>query len=447
MLSIVKKTSNFLKRNRNTILVLSGTVGGLVYSVGYLKDMLVKMQESMEHDSWSKTNISERFERNLRDCKYTIQSLSSELNQKILSEIDVESLIEELKTISKTKKDQTIPQSSDSPNPSTGLEESISSEFSNQTFNTRSKLEVWEDIKIKSFTRAMVVAYSQVLLSVLVHCQLNIIGQQTYNDSITRKYDLSLYEQTEPQTPNSPSLGFNSDDQNFLILSWWFLNKGWKIVAQIVQQSVFDVLGRTPLKAKISYSKLGSIIAEINDSVLSKDITTSISDILLPRSITEYDDFLEANDLSIEFITTPKFQSMVAQFMDILESEALEKVFTIELAKITSVFVNSLRDIYPPPNPLNSSQQLGYNFNHSNENIITNVDASKSISDVESAVKEFENYAEPEPKVGLVKILPRIAKETQLMLFDLPNPYLESLCSSREMQALSASIYTAVYKD
>lgn len=45
------------------------------------------------------------------------------------------------------------------------------------------KLEIWEDLKIISFTRSIVAVYSTCMLVVLLRVQLNIIGGYIYLDN------------------------------------------------------------------------------------------------------------------------------------------------------------------------------------------------------------------------------------------------------------------------
>ncbi|KAJ1898860.1 hypothetical protein LPJ81_004256, partial [Coemansia sp. IMI 209127] len=63
---------------------------------------------------------------------------------------------------------------------------------------------------------------------------------------------------------------------------------------------------------------------------------------------------------------------------------------------------------------------------------------------LDEVVKEFEEFSAPsESRVVVVQLLPRIAREGHQILNGVPNNYLENISASREVQALSAVVYTA----
>ncbi|OMJ21457.1 Peroxisomal biogenesis factor 3 [Smittium culicis] len=422
------------------------------------------MQESMEQESWAKKNISERFNRNLLDCQFTIQNLSSELILNVINEIDVESLLEELRTLQKIKKISTEVESENS-NPTVIITEK--SENQDKTAlsineNDGSAISTTEN-KLSSNTSSENLdstINSDSSYSIIKSPELTKNTDSSYNQSHTddlqknidpesipaipcrtKKYDVEIHEKVWDLQINEYSSGFSKDEQNFLILSWWFLNKGWKLALEIIGESVDEIIGSLSLKSKLSISELSDLVYKINESIMFKGFSDRIPEILLPSNIYDYEDFFIANDLSHDLVNTERFNTLVRQAKDIFESDVMEKIFTIEIAKISSVLISSLKSEFPQASSSSDSLAPSGIKELSDSSMASSL---SSINELETSVKEFEDFISvPEPKLSLVKLLPRIAKEVNQILYDSSNQYNEALFSSIEMNALSASIYTA----
>ncbi|KAG7232716.1 hypothetical protein INR49_008203 [Caranx melampygus] len=91
------------------------------------------------------------FESNQRTCNMTVLSMLPPLREAIVTQLNSESLTALLKT------------------------------------KPTNKLEIWEDLKIISFTRTIVAVYSTCMLVVLLRVQLNIIGGYLYLDNSVGK--------------------------------------------------------------------------------------------------------------------------------------------------------------------------------------------------------------------------------------------------------------------
>ncbi|GAA5834761.1 hypothetical protein JCM9279_007101 [Rhodotorula babjevae] len=168
----------------------------------------------------------------------------------------------------------------------------------------KSKVELWSEIKLLSFTRLITSLYVLVLLSLQTHVQLALLGRASYVDS--------LVSTLPPRTPSPRSaaplplpgstallsdklLDSPSDDHDleralyeakrlpptaderreekererkdlerkYLTFSWWLLHEGWKVVRERVEQAVEAVVGPMSLKAPLVYGELGAMLGEI----------------------------------------------------------------------------------------------------------------------------------------------------------------------------------------
>ncbi|OMJ26276.1 hypothetical protein AYI70_g307 [Smittium culicis] len=328
------------------------------------------MQESMEQESWAKKNISERFNRNLLDCQFTIQNLSSELILNVINEIDVEILLEELRTLQKIKKISTEAEKENS-NPDIIITENSENQDKTifvQNENDGSSISTTED-KLSSN------ASSENLDS-------NINSDSSY----------SIIKSPEPtkKTDSSYVQSHADDPKN---------NKGPESVPTIPSRTKVDIWNEIKIKR----------------------FSDRIPEILLPSNVYDYEEFFIANDLSHDLVNTERFNTLVRQAKDIFES-SLKSEFPQASNSSDSLAPSGIKEL--------SDSSMASSLS--------------SINELETSVKEFEDFISvPEPKISLVKLLPRIAKEVNQILYDSSNQYNEALFSSIEMNALSASIYTA----
>ncbi|KAJ2591964.1 peroxin, partial [Coemansia sp. RSA 1722] len=199
----------FVKRHQRKLIITAGVAGGLYYSGKLLLGRITEMQTASAKERAAKDNIRRRFDQNQRDCLFTIMSLLPELSEQVLHEVDVEKLITELRaihvpqrsaassqTIEKTQNAETRegnnvwsengerpaqnkdggPNSDGEGNAegASGAEPREQQEVQAENVTKRTKLEIWEDIKIQSFTRTLIAVYSESLLTILVHVQLSM---------------------------------------------------------------------------------------------------------------------------------------------------------------------------------------------------------------------------------------------------------------------------------
>uniref|UniRef100_A0A9L0S2V1 Peroxisomal biogenesis factor 3 n=1 Tax=Equus caballus TaxID=9796 RepID=A0A9L0S2V1_HORSE len=144
---MLRSTWNFLKRHKKKCIFLGAVLGG-VYILGkYGQKKIREMQEREAAEYIAQARRQYHFESNQRTCNMTVLSMLPTLREALMQQLNSESLTALLK---------------------------------NRPSN---KLEIWEDLKIISFTRSIVAVYSTCMLVVLLRVQLNIIGGYIYLDN------------------------------------------------------------------------------------------------------------------------------------------------------------------------------------------------------------------------------------------------------------------------
>ncbi|KAJ2853026.1 peroxin [Coemansia erecta] len=461
----------FVKRHQRKLMITAGVAGGLYYSGKLLLERITEMQAASAKERAAKDNIRIRFDQNQRDCLFTIMSLLPELSEQVLHEVDVEKLITELRAIHVPQKSaagsQTIcektqnieahedrndvwseqgeqtsmqtkesgsgaEEEKDASNASgTVIEANDNAQQAAQAKNVtrRTKLEIWEDIKIQSFTRTLIAVYSESLLTILVHVQLSMVGRSTYLESVVGKYageDVTLDGRLISRLSSA-------DEQHFLMLSWWFINRGWRQLMSLISEAANHCIGYLPLKERVSHRELSALFASIHNRVRENGLMQDLPAILLPLGDENVGEYLAANRLEAERVFTPVFVRLLDQIRDIIESSDFIYVFSSCVDRLTAQLLESLQESFPEPVPAPAPSAP-----------LPPTVEGEAAPDLDDVVKEFEHFSvPPESRVVIVQLLPRIAREGHQILNGVPNQYLENVSASREVQALSAAVYTA----
>ncbi|KAJ1807871.1 peroxin, partial [Coemansia sp. RSA 2598] len=446
----------FVKRHQRKLMITAGVAGGLYYSGKLLLERIAEMQAASAKARAAKDNIRRRFDQNQRDCLFTIMSLLPELSEQVLHEVDVEKLITELRAIHVPQKPAASSKAIEKPQSAEAREggNNVWSEQGEQNVRSkegasdadgegdangatdaeakanaqqpalaenetrRTKVEIWEDIKLQSFTRTLIAVYSESLLTILVHVQLGMVGRSTYLDSVVGKYtgdDVALEGRLSSRL--SPA-----DEQHFLMLSWWFINRGWRQLMETISEATDHCIGQLPLKERVSHRELGAIFTSIHNRVRENGLMQDLSAILLPLGDKNVGEYLAANRLEAERVFTPVFVRLLDQIRDIIESNDFVYVFSCSIDRLTAQLLESLQESFPEPVPAPAPCTP-----------LPPTVEGETAPDLDDVVKEFEHFsAPPESKVVIVQLLPRIAREGHQILNGVPNHYLENVSASRE---------------
>uniref|UniRef100_A0A3Q2PCX3 Peroxisomal biogenesis factor 3 n=1 Tax=Fundulus heteroclitus TaxID=8078 RepID=A0A3Q2PCX3_FUNHE len=165
---------NFIKRHKKKIIFTGALVGGVYFLGKYAQKKIREIQEKEATEYIAQARRQFHFESNQRTCNMTVLSMLPPLREAIITQLNSESLT----TLLKTK--------------------------------PANKLEIWEDLKIISFTRTIVAVYSTCMLVVLLRVQLNIIGGYLYLDNSLAK------SVTAPLTPPDVQQQYLSSIQHLL---------------------------------------------------------------------------------------------------------------------------------------------------------------------------------------------------------------------------------------
>ncbi|OJA20824.1 hypothetical protein AZE42_08965 [Rhizopogon vesiculosus] len=193
----------------------------------------------------------------------------------------------------------TTASSSLSYNPTTSSHEPLATMSSSMTeSSTRTKAQLWKEVKMLTLTRTLTTLYTTTLLSLLTSIQLALLARERYLASVLSAERAERIREAAPTLSGLilreavsrvidvealwPTWCAGQEDwdeevegvseeteMRFLTLSWWILHVGWKDVAARVRGSVEAVFEGVSLKTKLSPSELHVLILDVRRRVES----------------------------------------------------------------------------------------------------------------------------------------------------------------------------------
>lgn len=286
---------NFVKRHKKKFIFAGAVVGG-VYVLGkYAQTKIREIQEREATEYIAQARRQFHFESNQRTCDMTVLSMLPPLREAIISQLNSESLT----ALLKTKPDN--------------------------------KVEIWEDLKIISFTRTIVAIYSSSMLVVLLRVQLNIIGGYLYLDNSTGKSGTTVLAPPDVQ-------------QQYLSSIQHLLGDGLTALMTVVKKAVQNSLGSLSLKQSLSVLELEQQLSWIRAEVEAGS----------ERSLSWYMLADDENALTDQACGLTENDTMTIRLLnetrDMLESPDFTTVLNACLNRGFSRLLDNLAEFFRPPN-------------------------------------------------------------------------------------------------
>uniref|UniRef100_A0A672YRP5 Peroxisomal biogenesis factor 3 n=1 Tax=Sphaeramia orbicularis TaxID=375764 RepID=A0A672YRP5_9TELE len=341
-------TWNFIKRHKRKFIFAGAVVGGVYFLGKYAQKKIREIQEKEANEYIAQARRQFHFESNQRTCNMTGKALPPPLIRDVTMD---------------------TPSASDQrPN----------------------KLEIWEDLKIISFTRTIVAVYSTCMLVVLLRVQLNIIGGYLYLDnSIGRNT-------TSPLAPPDVQQQYLSSIQHLL-------GDGLIELMTVVKRAVHNALGGVSLKQSLSLLELEQQLSWIRAEVESGS-ERPLSWYMLADGENALSD--QACGLSPDDVMTIR---LLNETRDMLDSPDFTTVLNTCMNRGFSRLLDNLAEFFRPP-PGDSTPS--------------------SASDSLSAVS-----------LPLAKIIPIMNGQINSICSDTPCHLVQDLLMNEQVKDFSANVY------
>ncbi|KAM4772350.1 peroxisomal biogenesis factor 3 isoform 2-T2 [Rhinophrynus dorsalis] len=358
---------NFLKRHKKKFIFIGAVAGG-VYLLGkYAQKKIRDIQEREAAEYIAQARRQYHFESNQRTCNMTVLSMLPALRETLMQQLNSESLTSLLKT------------------------------------RPTNKIEIWEDLKIISFSRSIVAVYSTCMLVVLLRVQLNIIGGYIYLDnSSVGKNGSALQASPEVQ-------------QQYLSSIQHLLGDGLTELITVVKQAVQRVLGSLSLKHSLSLmeleQKIKEIRSEVEESKGGSDLEESDCKSLLCRYLMPDEEnplIAQACGLTEKDVTTIR---LLNETRDMLESRDFSFVLNSCLSRGFGRLLDSIAEFFRP-----------------NEQGINQDSSMNSLSTI---------------SLPLAKIIPIVNGQIHSICSEMPNHFVQDLLLMEQVKDFAANVYEA----
>jgi len=415
MSDLMESVKNFVQKNRKKIFITGGIFGG-VYLIGrFAKGKLKELQETMALDQITRENIKKRYQRNQFDCLTTTANFLPILLEEISSAYNVEIITTRLQHTKNT-------------NIQTNSEDQEDVERL-QALEKKTKRELWEELKIMSFTRLIASVYIINLIALFTYLQINLIGRYVYIDSVitlnhNKTDNISSTSTRERALSNESSKGLSTEIQaKYLAFSYYLIHIGWKELAEKVREETTNEIGPLLLNGKITFENLIEIFNKIRMNV---EETSKI-----PTKSKKYKDLNKDLNMTHYIINDEKYDN------EILATVTNDEKITID-SKLKNL-LNETRDILESQD---FSAVLSSCLNDSFESLFmilkpTFVDTQNM--DTDSA----DTTNAPTKEILLAQMLPFITKSLYSVFYGVPNPFLEIIKDNMMQQRFSAIIYSS----
>lgn len=186
------KIRDFAQRHQRKFLVVGAMVGGGIFLKKYAEQKFLQWQEREVNQILERSRKQQHFESTEKTCNLTIGSVIPQVQTTLSKALDSDSITLLLKNKAPNKKD------------------------------------LWEQLKIISFSRILSYIYSHTMLVVLLRTQVNMLGAYLY---------------VANQNPSNPDLELSPELQNhFLSASNFSLSTGMEQFCLVITKYFLDTI-------------------------------------------------------------------------------------------------------------------------------------------------------------------------------------------------------------
>ncbi|KAK3592901.1 hypothetical protein CHS0354_004127 [Potamilus streckersoni] len=348
---------NFIKRHKKKVIVTGLAVWGGTYLFRYVRRKFREFQEIESAECLAQARRQHHFDSNQRTCNITVLSMLPKLREVVICLLNTEECTEQLKSI-----------------PS-------------------NKLQIWEELKILSFTRCVAIVYGCTMMCLLLRIQLNIIGGYMFLDNAAGRNGVSK-ELAPPEV-----------QEKYLSLIRVFFSEGLAELIPVVKDAVVKETGSISLKEKLSVSNITAIVSQIRERIENGKESTLRELPTLP--LGKY--MLNVNKTSVQDdIESDIYTRLLYETRDVLESNDFHTVFKLCLDHGFGKLLDFIADHF------------------------------KEVQKTETSIISLH-----ETSIPVAKLIPFISRLIYKLGSDAPNPLVQEILVLEQTKTFAANIYEA----
>ncbi|KAL2911712.1 peroxin [Polyrhizophydium stewartii] len=483
-MTIFSSVSGFVSRNKTRFAWVGGIAasGVLLYKYAQAKWEESNARHDREQTAKSKqadcdpphaSSIRRRFENNMQDCPFVVASLLPTLGEHIFTHLDVELITAKLQQSRATGAKQVSFDGASKPE-AAGTD-GASHEGAPQPAAAaeqpqKTKLELWEEIKLLSFTRTIASIYLINLLAIFTTVQLNILGRYFYLDSVVAfsNGDAAGDGEQDSATGLLGAAGVPGEqkmfghverrhvsvetEQKYLTFSWYLLNVGWEQCVVRVRSSVEKVVSSISLKESTGFNELSSIIADIRKEFErdsdKRELMHRMDTYLLPAEgdegsvLKEGGITIEDGGSKVPYVLDPDLKRLLDDTRDFLEGPDFEFVLKACLDESFDLLLSQFRPSFFTNDAVGPRTRSGRLSHEASQAAAAATGAQPSVLDQALAQDaEAESVAQSK-MMPLATVLPIVSRTVHHIVNGVPNLFLDVITSNPKLQALSVLVYT-----
>ncbi|CAI5756722.1 unnamed protein product [Candida verbasci] len=262
-MAIFSSLAGFFNRNKKKILITSA-FGISVYLL--INEFIIKKiryyQNTLKQEWLFKQQIKQRFIQTQQDCYYTLLALLPVLSKDVIEALPVELITQalRLKKTGTTEVKNNNATTDELTTDNLNLLDNNNNPKSNlSVYLSKSKIELWNLLKIKTLTRTLTLIYSISGLLLITRLQLNILARRSYLESAIQMAGVKQPINNDFIDPHENYI----IEQSYLSLSWWVLNKGWINLNQLIETLVIKKFEKINPKTELTILEFENILTDI----------------------------------------------------------------------------------------------------------------------------------------------------------------------------------------
>ncbi|KAG4431506.1 hypothetical protein IFR05_013003 [Cadophora sp. M221] len=461
---MISATRKWLRRNRTPFAIGFGVIGVGYVATQYVLGKISDARERMSSDRIARENLRRRFEQNQEDCTFTVLALLPTATDNIMGELQTERITFELQQQKAAKlarngdghpselgssppsvtdddgrsmismqsesgihaSQMGIPTSTPGDGPQDGGQQAQKSR--------KTKLQLWNDLKISSITRSFTLIYTLALLTLLTRIQLNLLGRRSYLSSVVSLATGGMEQSTislENNDDDNPDQAYGNDfetNRRYLTFSWWLLHRGWREVMLKVEAAVKDVFGALNPRDDISMQRFSELTLEVRKKVegateAERKEGKWLQFLLPPREQEEF--VLKESGMTTEStpsaLSTSPLRRLLDETSDLIDSPPFSHVLTLLLDAGYSTLVDQ-----------KVAQQA------------FKMPAIPEIPDLDGP--RITEVFEAKP-IKLPILLATLTRQAHSIGNGVPNEYLQSMEQVRDLEAFAAVVYSSNWEN
>ncbi|KAJ7267609.1 Peroxin-3 [Mycena haematopus] len=316
-----------------------------------------------------------------------------------------------------------------------------------------SRADLWNELKMLTFTRTLTTVYTVTLLTLLTTIQLTLLARGRYVRSVIQLekqqrrqhaftpdlsmllgigfgfgggMDALLGDDAEEEADFAAGFGWPEQDEDreeeeevasakYLTMTWWILHVGWKDVGERVRRGVEEVFSGVSLKTKLAPSDLHRLMLDV-------------------RRRVEHEVTFEGTERKVDFHTT-----LLPQTPETTQHVLTQGGYASQLPPRSSSEKDPFTHLLEETREIICSPDFACVFeaclDRATEVLLTSVESAVFVPAMDATVPGEE------VRIRLAGLLPGLARWSHLALNGLPNELVDNILDVRQVAALSAIVF------